>query len=229
MAALIRMFPKYAAEIDAWTNAYKRVLGMLGPTELRQTWQATIDTWQRTIPPKPADFAAHRPAVGREPNPEAAAQIRQMQITNAAHVEQKALVDRTLQAYAETLSAYGRQLGDLPPVYSGSIVLRAPDFLRTAFVFLVKRKAWLLAVDTAKGGTPYAHVEIGPADWQQIVEHAETMSRSGGNAGRALQRKPNPLDEQRRAEMRRRADEFHAERSTGMPVATEEQATQEAM
>jgi hypothetical protein len=223
MAALVRMFPKYAAEIDAWTNAYKRVLGTLGPADLQQTWQATIDAWSRSVPPKPADFAVHRPAAARAPNPEAAAQIRDMRITIAAQAEQKALIERSLKAHAETMAAYSRQMASLPTIYAGSISVNAADMVRSAFVFHVKRKAWAVAVETARGGPSIDHIDLVHADWATICQHAETMPTAGGNAARAAQRKPNPFDEQRRAEMRRRADEWHERHfERGEPVTADE-------
>lgn len=223
MAGLIRMFPRHASEIEAWAGAYHRVLGALGPADLTRTWQATIDAWSRTVPPKPADFATNRPARAGQ-DPEAKAQVRQMQIANAAIAERRQLVDRTLQAYAGEIAALAKEMDRYGPEHIGSIVVTPADRVRAAVVHRVTTLAWPLAVETARGGAPYAQIELSAEDWAVIRMHAETMCAiKKGNAGHALQRKPNPFDEQRRAEMRRRAEEWRKRHEMqGEPVTAEE-------
>lgn len=224
LEALIRMFPKHAGEITAWTASYARVLGSLTGDSLRQAFHVAIDNWQRSSPPKPSDFRAFAPTAAKVYDPAGDAQRRMLQVSRAAHVEKAALIDRTLMAYTETIAAHAREIANLPSVHVGSIVVTPADCLRTATVLHVRKKAWPLACETARGGTPYAHVEIEPSDWQSIREHAETMClHSGGNASRALQSRPDPRAEARREEMKRRAEEWHGDHvDGGEPITSEE-------
>lgn len=224
LLALCKMFPRQAAEIDAWTASYARVLGNLTGEELRRAFHGTIDTWTKTSAPKPSDFRVNVPVSTRPRDPQAAAQIRANEITRAAHSERDALVDRTLKAYADTIAAYGREFANYPSDQVGSAVVTPADCVRAAVVLRVKNKAWPLAVETAGGGTPYAHVDLSPADWENIRQHAETMCRNnGGNAARALHTRPNPWNEARRAEMIRRAEEWRQRHEGGgEPITAEE-------
>jgi len=62
MILLAKRFPRYVDEIAGWRDSYSRVLGRVAPGPLTDAVNATLDAWEKSIPPKPADFARHVPA-----------------------------------------------------------------------------------------------------------------------------------------------------------------------
>lgn len=62
MGALVRRFPRHAAEIDEWSSNYRRVVGHLPPARLEAIFSGVMDRWTRASPPKPGDFAVLGPS-----------------------------------------------------------------------------------------------------------------------------------------------------------------------
>jgi hypothetical protein len=177
---LNKMFPTQRERIDAMIGAYRRVLGDLSPPDLRKTWEATIDRWKSGFPPMPAEFADHRPPRVKPATDQENQVYERLQLTKVAEVEKKRLVDRTLEHYAETLNAYAR---DFHPDFKrevatlrshGQHYVTGPDIFRHCALYLIQKRAWPLACETARSNRGFAYVELGHADWQDIHAHAET-------------------------------------------------------
>lgn len=175
---LQRVFPTYAERIGTMAASYQRVLGDLGEAELRRAWENTIDRWAKSFPPMPADFATQRPAA---PSKEESSFSEAVRTTRTAQTERRRLVDRTLEAYADTMAAYAKAFApSWARDISAKIRVAGGDVYRSCAVFKIERMAWPLAVETARTGRGYQHVEMTPADWQDIQEHAETRLRAWG-------------------------------------------------
>jgi hypothetical protein len=210
ITSLTKAYPDHRSRIEAMLGSYKRVLGHLDPEQLHRVWQQTIDRWARSTPPLPADFAEHRPQSAKGEDDKV---YERLQLTKIAEVEKKRLIDRTLQHYAETLDAYAKAFNPdfkretmLLASY-GPTVVRGADVFRNCALFLIDRKAWPLASETAATNRGFAHVELSDADWQQIHEHAETQVRNWVQQKAIVRSAPRESDRQK-AQLQRLAEQW---------------------
>jgi hypothetical protein len=209
ITALRQSFPAHAEKITALAGSYQRILGHLEPDQLRRVWQQTIDRWTKSVPPMPAEFGEHRPQLAKEDENGIQERLRQ---TKAAEDESKRLIDRTLEHHAPTLDAYAkafhpdfrRETAIL--AIGGTTVVTGADIFRTCALFLIRRKAWPLACETARTNRGFAHVELTPADWQQIHEHAETHVR--GWVQKTIRRSVERASDRQKAQLQRLAEQW---------------------
>jgi hypothetical protein len=202
---LQRAFPKDVERIKTMVGSYQRVLGDLGPAELKRTWERTIDAWPKSSAPMPADFGANRPSP-----PPSKAELRAceaVRLTDAARAEQRKLIDRTLQAYADTIRANAEAFAPgWRREIRNKIVVTGADLYRAALAFVLERRTWPLAVETAKSGSGYAHVDLTDADWEEVRERAE--SRKSGWTGGVFSRPVERVSDRQKAQLRQLADQW---------------------
>lgn len=116
LAKLSAMFPKHRDEILAWSQPYQRTLGHLPPARLREVFAAVIDGWDKSYPPKPAEFKSKLGADAKPETPNSPQDIANGK-RNRALVEAsqrrdrlaKKLVDDSLAHYAEHFTEAARR------------------------------------------------------------------------------------------------------------------------
>jgi hypothetical protein len=177
---LQRRFPRHAEEVAAWADGYARALGHLDATRLAECLNRTLDAWAKSIPPKPADFAANVPARQRlsdgAPPPEGGGAR-----TRRAHAERDRLVRDTIAAYADHIAAAASRIGIEASALSwalADVLVRGSDVVHEDGTRERIEGAWEIAQRTLDA-TRVQVMTIRPEQWLAARELAESRLRMG--------------------------------------------------